>query len=117
MRSCRVVLIIVYDRRKRARASEGDVLGLISLGFVMQNMWLTAESLGIGLQVMSVSSGEQVERRLRRILSIPDHMKIAFACRLGYAAEPPGRYLRVRRDVSRFTHRNSSPVENDGRDG
>jgi nitroreductase len=113
MRSCPLVLIVVYDTRKRAPASEGDVLGLISLGCVMQNMWLTAEALGVGLQVMSVLSAEHVEEELRRILSIPGHMKIAFACRLGYPAEPPGRYLRVRREVHRFTHRNSFATTDD----
>jgi len=113
MRSCQVVLIVVYDTRKRAPASEGDVLGLISLGCVMENMWLMAEALGVGLQVMSVFSGEHVEDELRRLLSIPGHMKIAFACRLGYPAEPPGRYLRVRREVPRFTHRNSFATTDD----
>ena len=113
MRSCPLVMIVVYDTRKRAPASAGDVLGLISLGCVMQNMWLMAEALGIGLQIISVFSGEPVENELRRILSIPDHMRIAFACRLGYPAQPPGRYLRVRREVPRFTHRNSFATTGD----
>ena len=113
MRSCPLVLIVVYDTRKRAPASEGDGLGLISMGCVMQNMWLMAESLKIGLQIMSVFSAEHAEQELRRILSIPDHMKIAFACRLGYPAEQPGRYLRVRRDVHRFTHHNSFAAHRD----
>ena len=113
MRSCPLVLIVVYDTRKRAPASEGDVLGLISLGCVMQNMWLMAESLGIGMQIMSVFSADHVEEELRRTLSIPDHMKIAFACRLGYPALQPGRYLRVRRDVQRFTHHGSFAAHND----
>ncbi len=107
MRSCPVVLIVVYDTRKRAPASEGDVLGLISLGCVLENMWLTAESLGMGLQVMSVFSSVQAAEQLRRILSIPAHMEIAYACRLGYPAAGPGRYLRVRRPSQRFTHRNT----------
>ena len=107
MRSCPVVLVVVYDTSKRAPASEGDVLGIMSLGCVMQNMWLTAESLGIGMQIMSVFSSRGVEDELRRILSIPPHMNVAFACRLGYPASEPGRYLRVRREVGRFTHRNS----------
>jgi len=113
MRSCPVVLIVVCDTRRRAPASAGDVLGLISMGCVMQNMWLMAEALGIGLQIMSVFSGEPVENELRRILSIPDHMRIAFACRLGYPAQPPGRYVRVRREVPRFTHRNSFATTGD----
>ena len=35
MRSCPWVMIVVYDRRKRAPASEGDFLGIMSLGCVM----------------------------------------------------------------------------------
>src|ERR1019366_9311103 len=54
MRSCPVLMIVVYDTRKRAPASEGDFLGIMSLGCVMQNMWLTAETLGVGMQIMSV---------------------------------------------------------------
>jgi nitroreductase len=113
MRSCPLVLIVVYDARTRAPASEGDVLGIMSLGCVMQNMWLMAESLGIGMQIMSVFSADYVEEELRRILSIPGHMKIAFACRLGYPAVQPGRYLRVRRDPRRFTHHGSFAAHND----
>jgi nitroreductase len=107
MRSCPVVAIVVYDTRRRAPASEGDFLGIMSLGCVMENMWLTAEALGIGMQIMSVFSAEHVEHELRKILSIPEHISIAFACRLGYPLQVPGRYLRVRRKVQNFTHRNA----------
>ncbi len=113
MRSCPVVMIVVYDRRRRAPASEGDFLGIMSLGCVMQNMWLTAEALGIGMQIMSVFSARHVEEELRGILSIPEAMNIAFACRLGYPAAQPGRYLRVRREVPRFTHRNTFVAHED----
>ena len=107
MRSCPVVLIVIYDSRTRAPASEGDMLGIMSLGCVMQNMWLTAESRGIGMQIMSVFSSTPVQEALQVILSLPPHMHIAFACRLGHPVAPPGRYLRVRRSVRRFRHRNS----------
>ncbi len=80
------VLIVTYDPRKRAPASEGDVLGFISLGCVMENMWLVAQSLGIGCQIMSVFSGDAVEEQVKQILAIPEYMKIAFAARLGYPA-------------------------------
>ena len=106
MRSCPVVLIVVYDTCRRAPASEGDFLGIMSLGCVLQNIWLTAEELGLALQVMSVFSAGHVQDQLRGILSIPDHLKIAFACRIGYPAVTPGRYLRVRREIRQFTHRN-----------
>ena len=107
MRSCPVVMVVVFDTRKRAPASEGDFLGVMSLGCVMQNIWLTATTLGIGMQIMSVFSSAHVEEELRKILSIPSHLSIAFACRLGYPLEEPGRYLRVRRDIDRFTYRNA----------
>jgi len=69
----------------------------------MQNMGLTAESAGIGVQIMSVLSNAEVECALRPLVGIPAHVKTAFASRLGYPADTPGRYLRVRRDISRFT--------------
>ncbi|MGA2305504.1 MAG: nitroreductase family protein [Acidimicrobiales bacterium] len=107
MRSCPTVMIVVFDTRKRAPASKGDFLGVMSLGCVMQNMWLTATVLGVSMQIMSVFSAEHVEGELHEILSIPSSMSIAFACRLGYPLEEPGRYLRVRREIQRYTHRNA----------
>ncbi len=47
IRGSPMILIVVYDSRKRAPASKGDVLGIMSLGCVMENMWLMAQSLGI----------------------------------------------------------------------
>jgi len=100
------VLIVVYDSRKRAPASEGDVLGMLSLGCVMENMWFMAQSLGISFQVMSVFGAEPVEEELKSLLDVPPYMKIGYACRLGYPIPPSARYLRVRRDVEDFTHYN-----------
>jgi nitroreductase len=67
-----VLLIVVYDARKRAPASEGDVLGFISLGCVMENMWLMAQSLGLSVHILSVFSGAAVEKEVKQILSIPN---------------------------------------------
>ncbi len=104
------VLVVTYDTRKRAPASEGDVLGFISLGCVLQTMWLVSESLGIGFQVMSAFSSPAVEPGVRKILGFPEHEKIAYAVRLGYPqkeSEPElQKYLRVRRDISDFVHLN-----------
>jgi nitroreductase len=100
------VLIVTYDSRKRAPASEGDVLGFISLGCMMENVWLMAQSLGIGVQIMSVFSGDSVEREVKKILEIPEYMRIAYAVRLGYSASKPSKFLRVRRDVIDLAHYN-----------
>ena len=78
----------------------------MSLGCVMENMWLMAESLGLGFHILSALSAEVVEKELRRILGIPQEMKIGFACRLGYPMSGTASYLRVRRDLSDFVHHN-----------
>jgi len=101
-----MLLIVIYDSRKRAPASEGDVLGFISLGCVMENIWLMAQSLGISVHILSVFSGETVERDVKRVLHIPEYMKIAFAARLGYPVSKPAKHPRVRRDVEMFVHYN-----------
>ncbi|WXG44518.1 MAG: nitroreductase family protein [Promethearchaeati archaeon SRVP18_Atabeyarchaeia-1] len=101
-----VLLVVICDSRKRAPASEGDVLGFISLGCVMENMWLMAQLLGISLQILSVFSAHPVAKEVKRILSIPEYMNIAFTVRLGYPVSTPAEYLRVRRDVEEFTYHN-----------
>jgi len=98
-----VLLVVVYDPSRRAPASEGDFLGIMSLGCVMENMWLAAGARGIAMQIVSsLSSGDEV----KAILGIPDDRIIAFSCRLGHVASEPAGYLRVRRDVEDFTHHN-----------
>ncbi len=100
------LLIVIYDARKRAPASECDVLGFISLGCIMENMWITAQALGIAFQIMSVFSGNSVEQEVKRILDIPEFMRIAYAVRLGYPISKPSKFLRVRRDVIELAHHN-----------
>jgi nitroreductase len=97
-----VLLIVVYDSRKRAPASEGDALGFVSLGCLMENMWLMAQDLGIGYQILSAFGWGSVEEEVKRILKIPEYMKIAYAVRLGYPVSQPSKYLRVRRDIGDF---------------
>ena len=98
------VLVVVHDTRKHAPASEGDVLGTLSLGCVMENMWLMAQTLGVGFQIMSAFSGP-VQNDVKKILKIPGYMEVSFAVRLGYPAVQPD-YLRVRRESESFTYHN-----------
>jgi nitroreductase len=103
---CPVLLVIVYDPGKRAPASEGDFLGIISLGCVMENMWLMANSLGISFHIVSSLSSGVVGKQVKNILRIPENLQIAFSCRLGYAVSAPEKYLRVRRDIKDFISHN-----------
>jgi nitroreductase len=106
MRSCPLVIILLYDPRRRAPGSTGDFLGIISLGCVMENMWLAANALGIGVQIMSVFSEKSTEDELRGVLGVPPELRIAYALRLGYPIEAERPHLRVRRGVGSFAHRN-----------
>lgn len=101
-----MLLVVTYDPRKRAPASENDALGFMSLGCVMENMWLMAEELGISFQIMSVFGGNSVEGDVKKILEIPEYLRIAYAIRLGYPVSKPSKFLRVRRDIERFAHYN-----------
>jgi len=100
-----LLFVVTYDPSRRAPASEGDFLGIISLGCLMENMWLAANSLGIAIHILSALSGDLMEKEVKRILNIPGHLKIAFSARAGYP-EKPIKYLRVRRDTEDFTHHN-----------
>lgn len=99
-----MVIVVVFDASQRAPASEGDALGLISLGCVLENMWLAAQVCHLDLQVMSTLSGERVEPEVDRVLGIPPPWRIAYALRLGHALAP-GAAPRVRRDPEKFVHR------------
>jgi nitroreductase len=72
----------------------------------MENMWLVADSLGIGFLVVSAMSAPEVAREIKNILDIPEPRQTALACRLGYPAVSQGKYFRVRRNIGDFAHRN-----------
>jgi len=97
---------VLYDPSRRAPASQGDFPGIISLGCVMENMWLMANSLGIGFHIVSSLSNGAFEKNIRKMLNIPDKLIIAYSFRLGYPVKEPEKYLRVRRDVKDFAHYN-----------
>ncbi|HTP57313.1 MAG TPA: nitroreductase family protein [Spirochaetia bacterium] len=101
-----LLLFVLYDPRTRAPASEGDFLGIMSIGCVMENMWLAAQSLGISFQIVSSTSAPESTREIRKLLGIPQELHIAFSARLGYPTVSRGRYLRVRRNIEDFAHRN-----------
>jgi len=101
------LLIILYDKTKRAPDSQGDFLGIIGLGCLMENIWLAAESLGIGVHVLSEFGEDPIDKEVKQLLKIPNNMNIAYALRLGYLkTKDNSEYPRVRRDISDFTHNN-----------
>lgn len=105
LQHCSALLVVIFDPRKRAPASEGDFLGIMGLGCMMENMWLMAQSLGIGFHVLSAFGSGRAEPEAKKLLGIPSEYRIAFAARLGYSTRGAAS-LRVRRDVQEFAHHN-----------
>lgn len=100
-----MVMVVVFDPTACAPASDCDALGAISLGCVLENLWLEAHSLQLDLQVMSAFSAAGVAPEVARVLGVPPPWLVAYALRLGHAlsaAHPP----RVRRAPEDFVHRN-----------
>ncbi len=105
--SSSLLIVMLYDPFKRAPASEGDFLGIMSLGCVMENMWLMAQSLDIAFHIVSSLSNNQVEEQVKKILNIPANLKIGISFRLGYTSSTQPNYLRVRRDIEDFSYSNT----------
>lgn len=101
-----LLLVVLYDEGSHAPGEARDLSGHMGMGCVMENMWLMSESLGIGFHVLTVFGDGQVEKQVRKILHIPPHMKIAFACALGYPCASDTATPRVRRDIEDFVHHN-----------
>ncbi len=106
IQSSPMLLVVTYNPECRAPDSEGDFLGHVGLGCVLENMWLMAHALGLSFHVISILAKEPADAEVKSALGLPAQMKIAFGIRLGYAAPAEGRHLRVRRDVEGFTHVN-----------
>jgi len=99
------LIIALFDPTKRAPASEGDVLGMISLGCVLENIWLAAHVSHLDVQVVSAFSGDGAESEIRRVLDVPEPWRVAFALRVGHAVGPTNQ-PRVRRLPADFVGRN-----------
>ncbi len=101
-----VFLVVLYDPARRAPASEGDFLGVMSLGCVMQSMWLAASARGLGLHILSMYAAGAAAEEVKRILGVPAGLLIAFTARLGYPVSPAAGAVRVRRDLPDIAHHN-----------
>ena len=100
-----LVIVVVYDPTRRAPASERDQLGMISLGCVMENMWLAAQAEHLDVQVVSAFAADGAEDDVKRVLGVPAPWRVAFAMRFGHAIAK-GMPHRVRRHLEAVVGRN-----------
>lgn len=104
-----LVLVVLFDVTARAPGSPGDLLGLISLGCVLQNVWLAAEALGLSFQVVSALGAPDIEPEVKRLLGVPTHLHVAYGARIGHPLGSPVPTLRVRRESDELVHYNGFP--------
>jgi nitroreductase len=101
-----LLMVILYDPSRRAPASEGDFLGHLSLGGMIENMSLMAQALGVDVHIVSEIAVPGQEKEVRKLLNIPNNLCIALGIRFGHSTIHP-KYLRVRREIQDFTYHNS----------
>jgi nitroreductase len=103
---CPMMLFILNVLPPAASATDPVGLDDMSLGCVMQNMWLMAENCGLSAQVITGFGGGAEGAAVRSILTIPEGITTGFAMRLGYPLHAEGSQVRVRRRVQDYLHRN-----------
>jgi nitroreductase len=101
------LVVILYDPTRRAPDSENDFLGVMSLGCLLQNVWLMATALGIDFQAVSALGNRLVDKEIKEILEIPVQLRVALAFRIGHTEMDSGKHATVRRDIEDFTYYNS----------
>ncbi len=80
------LLIVLYDRSRPASGWTGDDIGLISLGFLLENMWLMATAQGVDFSIISILGEPPAAKEITAILGIPERLSIIFGIRLGRTA-------------------------------
>lgn len=70
---------------------------------MLENAWLMAQSLGLGMRVISAFATPHVGQAAKELLGAPSSLRLVVGCALGYPdPEDDGSGLRVRRDVEDF---------------
>lgn len=83
-----LILGITLDCSEYKPDDLSGMYSVISLGAVMQTIWLTATSLGIGMQFISTPMEVEGQwERIGQLLGIPPEHKLMVLYRLGYLPE------------------------------
>ncbi|TFF89176.1 MAG: nitroreductase family protein [Promethearchaeota archaeon] len=108
IQNCSHLLFVLYNKKMPGVGPLHHLWGIISIGAVIQNLWLAANNLGISVHLVSgqLMNPDSV-KQLSKILSIPSGYKIMSILRLGYESGSFGKYgTRIRKELSDFVHLN-----------
>ena len=96
VRTSPLLILILMDRTRRPPGEGGDRWMWLGMGAAIQNLLLTATSLGIGAQFVSAPLESQEDReRMQEIFSIPDSHGIITLLRLGYLDSTTSKSVRL----------------------
>ncbi|MHA1144353.1 MAG: nitroreductase family protein [Candidatus Helarchaeota archaeon] len=106
VQNCSCLLFVLYDKSLRGVGPLHHVWGILSIGAVMQNIWLAANDLGISAELISgqLMVPESVQQILQ-ILDIPkDKYRLMLIFRLGYEKKFGTWGTNIRRELKDFVH-------------
>ena len=96
VRTAPLLILILMDSTKRPPGEGGERWMWLGMGAAIQNLLLTATSLGIGTQFVSAPLESQTDRaRIQEIFNIPDSHEIITLLRLGYLDAMNGKSVRL----------------------
>jgi nitroreductase len=101
-----VLLYIVYNKKLKGVGPLHHLWGILSIGAVMQNIWLAANDIGISVQLISgqLMNPDSV-KKMSEILEIPSGYKLMLIFRLGYEGGNFGKYgTKIRKELKDFVH-------------
>ncbi len=85
-----LVIAVCADPQKNMLLVHGEDLWMLAAGMTIQNMWLTAHSLGLGMACVT----HWIEEKAKQLLNIPLAWKLIAVLTIGYPAggdRPPSR--------------------------
>ncbi|MBM7844215.1 MULTISPECIES: nitroreductase family protein [Herpetosiphon] len=87
-----LILGITLDKSEYKPDDLSGMYSLLSLGAVMQTIWLTATSLGIGMQFISTPMEVEGQwEKINKLLQIPEEHSLMVLYRLGYIPQSADR--------------------------
>ena len=103
-----LLLFVIYNRNRKGCGPLKHLWGIISIGAVMENIWLAANDLGISVQLVSGQLADpEAATKLKQILKISDkNYQLMLFFRFGYERNFFKKEEKFRRDLKDFVHVN-----------
>jgi len=105
-----ILIAVCIDTRVRDSYPDempADFIVYASVGSMVQNMMLMAAELGLGLSWGT--QPKRVQKELKELLDIPEHLEIPDILQLGYPDQE--RYSSSRKELDDFVHHDSVMVD------